>query len=434
MEIISNNKTETNTTEAVIRVDAAAFEAAVQAVYLKRRKNISIPGFRKGKATRKMIETQYGENVFYEEAVNGMYQQTVADAAEELKLEVVDVPDVEVTDVSKENGVTFKVQYTVKPEVNISDYKGLKLEKKVKTVTDGDVDKEIDRVRNNNARIIDVTDRAAVSGDTVIFDYEGSIDGVPFDGGKAEQFSLEIGSGRFIPGFEDQLVGKNVGEEFDVNVSFPEDYHAKELAGKPAVFKCRLHEIKAKELAALDDEFVKDVSEFDTLDEYKADLKKKLTDAANERADSALDDSMAEKLAEMMEAEVPPVMYEHRIADMLREWEYRNRYAGITLQDYLRYTGLTADQFRESFRKPAEIQVKLRLALEKIAEIEGIEATEEELEQHYKELSEQHKMDVDRVKAAVPAESLMIDLKIQKAFDFVKENAEITEVEEADAQ
>lgn len=434
MEIISNNKTETNTTEAVIRVDAAAFEAAVQAVYLKRRKNISIPGFRKGKATRKMIETQYGENVFYEEAVNGMYQQTVADAAEELKLEVVDVPDVEVTDVSKENGVTFKVQYTVKPEVNISDYKGLKLEKKVKTVTDGDVDKEIDRVRNNNARIIDVTDRATVSGDTVIFDYEGSIDGVPFDGGKAEQFSLEIGSGRFIPGFEDQLVGKIVGAEFDVNVSFPEDYHAKELAGKPAVFKCRLHEIKAKELAALDDEFVKDVSEFDTLDEYKADLKKKLTDAANERADSALDDSMAEKLAEMMEAEVPPVMYDHRIADMLREWEYRNRYAGITLQDYLKYTGLTADQFRESFRKPAEIQVKLRLALEKIAAIEGIEATEEELEQHYKELSEQHKMDVDRVKAAVPAESLMIDLKIQKAFDFVKENAEITEVEEADAE
>lgn len=432
MEIISNSKTETNTTEAVIRVDAAAFEAAVQSVYLKRRKNISIPGFRKGKATRKMIETQYGENVFYEEAVNGMYQQTVADAAEELKLDVVDVPDVEVTEISKENGVTFKVRYTVKPEVNISDYKGLKLEKKVKTVTDGDVDKEIDRVRNNNARIIDVTDRAAVSGDTVIFDYEGSIDGVPFDGGKAEQFSLEIGSGRFIPGFEDQLVGKSVGEEFDVNVSFPEDYHAKELAGKPAVFKCKLHEIKAKELAALDDEFVKDVSEFDTLDEYKADLKKKLTDAANERADSALDDSMAEKLAEMMEAEVPPVMYEHRIADMLREWEYRNRYAGITLQDYLKYTGLTADQFRESFRKPAEIQVKLRLALEKIAVNEGIEATEEELEQHYKELSEQHKMDIDRVKAAVPAESLMIDLKIQKAFDFVKENAEITEVEDAE--
>lgn len=434
MEIISSSKTETNTVEAVIKVDAAEFEAAVQSVYLKRRKNISVPGFRKGKATRKMIETQYGEGVFYEEAVNGMYQKTVADAAEELKLEVVDVPDTEVTEVSKENGVSFKVQYTVKPEVNISDYKGLKLEKKVKTVTDGDVDKEIDRVRNNNARIIDVSDRAAQTGDTVILDYEGSVDGVPFDGGKAEQFSLELGSGRFIPGFEDQIVGKNIGEEFDVNVTFPEDYHAKELAAKPAVFKCKLHEIKAKELAALDDEFVKDVSEFDTLDEYKADVRKKLTDAASERANSALDDAMAEKLAGLMEAEVPPVMYEHRIADMLREWEYRNRYIGITLQDYLKYTGQTADQFRESFRAPAEIQVKLRLALEKIAQMENIEATEEELEQHYKELSEQHKMDIEKVKSVVAAESLMVDLKIQKAFDFVKENAEITEVEETDGE
>lgn len=434
MEIISSSKTETNTVEAVIKVDAAEFEAAVQSVYLKRRKNISIPGFRKGKATRKMIETQYGEGVFYEEAVNGMYQKTVADAAEELKLAVVDVPDTEVTEVSKENGVSFKVQYTVKPEVNISDYKGLKLEKKVKTVTEEDVDREIERVRNNNARIIDVTDRAAQTGDTVILDYEGSVDGVPFDGGKAEQFSLELGSGRFIPGFEDQIAGKNIGEEFDVNVTFPEDYHAAELAGKPAVFRCKLHEIKAKELAALDDEFVKDVSEFDTLDEYKADVRKKLTDAANERADSALDDAMAEKLAGMMEAEVPPVMYEHRIADMLREWEYRNRYIGITLQDYLKYTGQTADQFRESFRAPAEIQVKLRLALEKIADIEQIEATEEELEQHYKELSEQHKMDVEKVKSVVAAESLMVDLKIQKAFDFVKENAEITEVEESNGE
>ncbi|MCM1334970.1 MAG: trigger factor [Bacteroides sp.] len=434
MEIISNNKTETNTVEAEIRADAAEFEAAVQSVFLKRRKNIAVPGFRRGKATRRMIEARYGENVFYEEAVNGMYQKTVADAAEELNLAVVDVPDVEVTEISKENGVTFKVQYTVKPEVKISDYKGLKLEKKVKTVSDEDVDKEIDRVRNNNARIIDVTDRAAQTGDTVILDYEGSVDGVPFDGGKAEGFSLELGSGRFIPGFEDQIVGKSVDEDFDVSVSFPEDYHAAELAGKPAVFKCKLHEIKTKELAELDDEFVKDVSEFDTLDEYKADIKKKLTDAANERADSALDDSMAEKLAEMLEAEVPPVMYEHRIADMLREWEYRNRYIGITLNDYLKYTGQTAEQFRESFRAPAEIQVKLRLALEKIAEIEGIEATDEEREQHYQELSEQHKMDIERVKAAVPAETLMVDLKIQKAFDFVKESAEITEVEETDSE
>lgn len=429
MEIISNNKTEANTVEVEIKVSPEEFEAAVQAAYLKKRKNISIPGFRKGKATRKMIEAQYGEGVFYEDAVNGMYQKVVADAAEELKLDVVDVPDTEVTEVSKENGVSFKVKYTVKPEVTISGYKGLKLEKPVKTITDEDVDKEVERVRNNNARIIDVTDRAAQNGDTVIFDFEGFCDGKAFDGGKAEKFSLELGSGRFIPGFEDQIVGKNIGEDFDVNVTFPEDYNASELAGKPAVFKCRIHEIKGKELAALDDEFAKDVSEFDTLDEYKADIKAKLTENASKQAEGALDDEMAEKLADILEAEVPEAMYEHRIADMIREWEYRNRYAGINLDTYLKYTGLTIDQFKESFKKPAEVQVKLRLALEKIAELENIEATEEELEKHYKELSEEHKMDIEKVKSVVPADSLKVDLRIQKAFDFVKENAEITETE-----
>lgn len=429
MEIISNNKTEVNTVEVEIKVSPEDFEAAVQSAYLKKRKNISIPGFRKGKATRKMIEAQYGEGVFYQDAVNSMYQKVVSDAAEELKLDVVDVPDTEVTDVSKENGVSFKVRYTVKPEVSISDYKGLKLEKPVKNVTDEEVEKEIERVRNSNARIIDVTDRAAEKGDTVIFDFEGFCDDKAFDGGKAEKFSLELGSGRFIPGFEDQVIGKNIGEDFDVNVTFPEDYNASELAGKPAVFKCKIHEIKGKELAELDDEFAKDVSEFDTLDEYKADIKAKLTENANKQADGALDDNMAEKLAEKLEAEVPGVMYENRISDMIREWEYRNRYMGINLDTYLKYTGMTIEQFKESFRKPAEVQVKLRLALEKIAEIENIEATEEELEQHYKELAEEHKMDVEKVKSVVPADSLKIDLRIQKAFDFVKANAEITEVE-----
>lgn len=429
MEIISNNKTEVNTVEVEIKVSPEDFEAAVQSAYLKKRKNISIPGFRKGKATRKMIEAQYGEGVFYQDAVNSMYQKVVSDAAEELKLDVVDVPDTEVTDVSKENGVSFKVRYTVKPEVSISDYKGLKLEKPVKNVTDEEVEKEIERVRNSNARIIDVTDRAAEKGDTVIFDFEGFCDDKAFDGGKAEKFSLELGSGRFIPGFEDQVIGKNIGEDFDVNVTFPEDYNASELAGKPAVFKCKIHEIKGKELAELDDEFAKDVSEFDTLDEYKADIKAKLTENANKQADGALDDNMAEKLAEKLEAEVPGVMYENRISDMIREWEYRNRYMGINLDTYLKYTGMTIEQFKESFRKPAEVQVKLRLALEKIAEIENIEATEEELEQHYKELAEEHKMDVEKVKSVVPEDSLKIDLRIQKAFDFVKANAEITEVE-----
>ena len=429
MEIISNNKTGANTVEAEIKVNAEEFEAAVQAAFLKRRKNISIPGFRKGKATRKMIEAQYGENFFYEEAVNGMYQKTVVDAIDELKLEVVDVPETEVTSVSKEDGVGFKVTFTVKPEVNISGYKGLKVEKAVKTITDADVDADIERVRNNNARIIDVTDRAVQNGDTVVFDFEGFCDGVAFDGGKAEKFSLEIGSGRFIPGFEEQIVCKNIGEEFDVNVTFPENYNAENLAGKPAVFKCKIHEIKAKELAELDDEFAKDVSEFDTLAEYKADIKAKLEETANKQADTALDNTISEKLAELLEAEVPAVMYENRIADMVREWEYRNRYAGITLADYLKYTGLTIEQFKENFRAPAEIQVKLRLALEKIAELENIEITEEAIEEQYKTLADEHKMDVERVKGIISAENLKADIASEKAFNLVKESAEITVVE-----
>lgn len=429
MEIISNNKTGVNTVEAEIKVNAEEFEAAVQATYLKKRKNISLPGFRKGKANRKMIEAQFGENVFYEDAVNSIYQKTVADAIDELKLEVVDVPETEVTSVSKEDGVSFKVTFTVKPEANIKDYKGLKLEKAVKTITDADVDAEIERIRNNGARIIDVTDRAAQNGDTVVFDFEGFCDGEAFEGGKAEKFSLELGSGRFIPGFEDQICGKNIGEEFDVNVTFPENYNAENLAGKPAVFKCKLHEIKGKELAELDDEFAKDVSEFDTLAELKADIKAKLEDDAAKQADSALDNAISEKLAEILEAEVPAAMYEHRIADMLREWEYRNRYAGITLQDYLKFTGLTIDQFKENFRAPAEIQVKLRLALEKIAELENIEVTDAALEEQYAKLAEEHKMDLERVKAIIAPESLKADIASEKAFDLVKESAEISVTE-----
>ncbi len=429
MEIISNNKTGANTVEAEIKVNAADFEAALQATYLKQRKNISLPGFRKGKATRKMIEAQYGENVFFEEAVNSIYQKTVADAIDEMKLEVVDVPETEVTSVSKEDGVSFKVTFTVKPEVEISGYKGLKVEKTVKTITDADVDAEVERVRNQNARIIDITDRAIEKGDTAVFDFEGFCDGEAFEGGKAEKFSLEIGSGRFIPGFEDQMVGKSIDEEFDVNVTFPEDYNAENLAGKPAVFKCKIHEIKGKELAELDDEFAKDVSEFDTIAEYKADIKSKLEETVKKQADSALDNTISEKLAEILVAEVPEAMFEHRIADMLREWEYRNRYAGITLADYLKYTGLTIDQFKENFRAPAEIQVKLRLALEKIAELEKIEIDDAALEEQYAKLAEEHKMDVEKVKAIIPAESLKADIAAEKAFDLVKTNADITEVE-----
>ena len=427
MEVISNNKTATNTVELEVKVGAEDFEKALQDAYLKRRKNIQIDGFRKGKATRKMIEAKYGETFFYETAINAIYQRTVAEAIEDQKLDAVDIPDTKVTDVSRENGVTFLVTVTVKPEITISGYKGLKAEKTVKTVSDDEVNEEVERIRNNNARIIDVEDRPAKLTDTVIFDFEGSVDGKTFDGGKAEKFSLELGSGRFIPGFEDQVVGHSIGEDFDVNVTFPEDYNAEELKGKAAVFKCKIHEIKGKELAELDDEFAKDVSEFDTLEEYKADLKKNLQERADKRNDGELDNTISEKLAELVEGEIPDAMTENRVNDMLREWEYRNRYAGVTIKDYLKYTGLTLEQFRATFKEPAATQVKLRLALEKIAELENIEVTEEELEKHYQELADEHKQDIERVKQLISKESLTQDIKVEKAFTFVKENAEITE-------
>lgn len=430
MEIISSSKTQTNTVEAVIRADSAEFEAAIEAVYLKKKKDISVGGFRKGKASRKMIEKVYGKNFFYQDAVNEMYPAILEKAADKLGLDVVAVPSVEVTEISAESGVCFKAQYIVKPEVNISDYKGLKLEKKIKTITENDVDDEIQRIRERNARLIAVTDRPAETGDTVNIDYNGTIDGISFEGGSAEHYGLTLGSGTFIPGFEEQIEGKNIGEEFDVNVTFPEDYHAEEYAGKAAIFRCKLHEIHAYEVPELDDEFVKDVSEFDTLEEYSADIRQRLTQAAAEKADSELDNNMATRISEKVEGEIPDVMYEKRVDDMLREWEYRNRSAGITLQFYLKYTGMSAEEFRESFRAPAEVQVKLRLGLEKIAEFEHIEVGEEEIERCYNEIAEQNNMSVERVKEVFSRKSAKEDLTVQKAFDFVKENAEITEVQD----
>ncbi len=431
MEVISNNKTATNTAELVVKADAKEFETALNGAYQRRRKNIQIPGFRKGKATRKMIEARYGDTFFYEDAVNDIYQKVVADAIEDQKLEVVDIPDTKVDDISKEEGITFIVTLTTKPDVNISGYKGLKVDKIVKTITDADVDAEVERVRNSNARIVDVTDRPAQKGDTVVFDFEGFVDGEAFEGGKGEKFNLELGSGRFIPGFEEQIEGKSIGEDFDVNVTFPEDYNAKELAGKAAVFKCKIHEIKGKELADLDDEFAKDVSEFDTLDEYKADVKKNLQEHADQHAKSDLDNTISEELAKLVEGEIPDAMIKNRVNDMLREWEYRNRYMGVTIKDYLNYTGLTMEKFRETFKEPAITQVKLRLGLEKIAALENLEASAEEIEDQYKELAEQYKKDISNVKELISEKSIRQDIVVGKAFDLVRDSAEVTEKDSA---
>ena len=427
MEIISQNSTATNTTAIEFAFSAEEFENAISTAYNKRKKNITVPGFRKGKAPRKVIEAQYGEGVFFEDAVNSLYNQNIADIVEKTGLEVVDVENTEVVEVSKENGVKFKADLITKPVVEISDYKGLEVKKTTKNVDDAAVDAEIEKVRNRNARSISVEDRAAQNGDTAVIDFEGFLDGVAFEGGKGEKFPLELGSGSFIPGFEDQIVGKNIGDEFDVNVTFPEHYQAENLAGKPAVFKCKLHELKGKELPEVDDEFVKDVSEFDTLDEYKADIKSKLEKAAADEASTNLDNALVDAVIAKMTAEVPQVMYQRRIDDIVREWSARNR---IRIEDYLKYTGATMDQFRANFTEVAKRQVDLRLALEKIAELENITVTDEDLEKEYADMAEQYKMDVDKVKAAVPADAVKNDLRIEKALDLVRDSAKIDEVTE----
>lgn len=427
MEIISQNNTATNTTAIEFSFTAEEFENAISAAYNKRKKSITVPGFRKGKAPRKVIEAQYGESVFYDDAVNSLYNQNIVAVIDKTGLDVVDVENTEVVEVSKENGVKFKADIITKPVVEISDYKGLEVKKTTKTVDDAAVDAEVEKVRNRNARSISVEDRAAQIGDTAVIDFEGFLDGVAFEGGKGEKFPLELGSGSFIPGFEEQVAGKNIGEDFDVNVTFPEHYQAENLAGKPAVFKCKLHEIKGKELPNVDDEFVKDVSEFDTLDEYKADIKSKLEKAAADEASTNLDNALVDAVIGKMKAEVPQVMYQRRIDEIVREWSARNR---ISVEDYLKYTGVTMDQFRANFTEVAKRQVDLRLALEKIAELENITVSDEDVEKEYADMAEQYKMDVDKIKAAVPADAIKNDLKIEKALDLVRDSAKIEEVTE----
>lgn len=427
MEIVSQNNTATNTYAVEFKFSAEEFEAAINTAYNQQKSKITVPGFRKGKAPRKVIETHYGANVFFEDAVNYLYTHNIEDVIEKTGLDVVDVQNSDVTEISKENGVSMRADFIAKPPVEISDYKGIKVKKTVKTVTDEAVDEEIDRMREKVARIVTVEDRAVQEGDTAVIDFEGFTDGVAFDGGKGEKFPLEIGSQTFIPGFEEQIVGKNIGDEFNVNVTFPEDYNSEELKGKPAVFKCRLHEIKAKEMPELDDDFVKDVSEKDTVDELKAEIRENLEKQfENEAADDA-DNALMDEMISRMKVEIPEVMYERRIDELAREWVARTR---VDIKDYLKYTGMTLPQFRDKFREPAKRQVELRLALEKIAELENVEVSQEDMDKEYADLAEQYKMDVEQVKKAIPEDTLTLDIKIEKALDIVKDSADIEEVKE----
>ena len=320
-------------------------------------------------------------------------------------------------------GLVFKAVITVKPEIEVGEYKGLKADKKVEPVTDADVDAEMAKLQDRNSRLVTVEGRPAADGDTVVFDFEGFVDGVAFDGGKGENHTLVLGSGQFIPGFEEQIVGKSAEEEFDVNVTFPEDYHAKELAGKPAVFKCKLHEIKAKELPELNDDFAKDCSEFDTLEELKADSRKKLTESRERSAQEKFEAALIDQLVEGVKGEIPEAMFTNRQNEAVQEFGYRLQSQGLSLDMYLQYTGSDMDTFKATFRPQAEREVKLRLALEKIAALEGLTASDEALEAEYAAMAEQYKMDVEQVKKFVPAAELAKDLTVRAAMDLVKDSA-----------
>lgn len=425
MSLTSSNKLEANKYELMVSIDAEKFEEAIEKAYRKNSKKINVPGFRKGKAPRKMIEKLYGEGVFFEDAINDLYPSALSEAVKEANLELVDRPEVEVTDVSREKGVEFKATCITKPEVEVKDYKGIQVTKTVKTVSDEDINNELSKMQDRNSRMVDVDDRAAKDGDNTVIDFEGFVDGNAFEGGKAEKFNLTLGSGQFIPGFEEQIVGHSVNDEFEVNVSFPEDYHAEELKGKPALFKVKLHEIKYKEVPELDDEFAKDVSEFDTLADLKEDISKKLSDGYEKEADTEAENQMIDNVIKNMVAEIPEVMYENRVDESVREFEYRLSSQGLNLETYLQYTGMAMDSFRKGFREQAEKQVKIRLALEKIVELEDIKPTAEDIDAEYNKMASAYTMEVEKVKQLVAEEDIALDIAVNKAIDLIKENANI---------
>ena len=428
MSLKETKKLDTNRYQLEITIDGEKFREAIKEAYRKNGKKINVPGFRKGKAPLHMVETYYGTEVFFEDALNLLYADVVEEAINESGLKVIDDKmDFELVSISKEDGVDFKVSVTTYPEITLKAYKGLKAEKQAVNVTAAEVNAEVKAMAERNARMVSVEDRAAKTGDAVVIDFEGFVDGVAFDGGKAEGHTLELGSGQFIPGFEEQIIGKNINDEFDITVTFPEDYGAKELAGKEAVFKIKLHEIKVRELPEVDDEFAKDVSEFDTLKELKADLKKKAVERKKRAADEAVENDLVQQIVDGIEGEIPEAMFESRLNQSVEEFAYRLQSQGMDLQTYLKYTNSSIEDFKATFRPQAEMQVKYRLALEKIVELEGIKADEKDVEEQFKKMAESYGVEVEQVKAAIPASEIEKDIAVGKAIDFVKENAVITE-------
>ena len=419
-------KLEHNMAKLTIEVSAEEVEKALQAAYLKERSKISLPGFRKGKVPRQMIEKMYGPEVFYDEAANRMISEAYAKAYDESELEIASQPTIDIVQLEKGKPFIFTAEVAVKPEVKLGEYKGLKVDKYSTRVTQKEVDEEIEKVREQHARIVEVTDRAVADKDDVTLDFEGFVDGVAFEGGKGENYQLTIGSGSFIPGFEEQLIGAEIDKEVEVKVTFPEEYQAKELAGKEAVFQCDVKKIEAKELPELDDDFAKDVSEFDTLAEYKEEVKKTLTEKKAEDARRAKEDAAVDKVIENAQMDIPEAMIEPQTRQMLDDFARRMQSQGLSMEQYFQFTGQSVDKMMEDMKPQALKRIQTRLVLEKIAEVENIQPTEEEVNEEISKMAEMYKMEADKLKELIgenEMEQMKKDMAVQKAVTLVADAA-----------
>ncbi len=419
-------KLEKNMAKLTIEVSPEELEGALQHAYLKNRKQITIPGFRKGKVPRQIIEKMYGPSFFYEDAVNELIPSAYEKAVDECELELVSRPEVSIVQIEKGKPFIFTAEVAVKPEVELGQYKGIEVEKQDTAATDEEVDKEIDKERESNSRSITVEDRPVQDGDMTVIDFEGFVDGTPFEGGKGTDYPLTIGSGAFIPGFEEQLIGAEIGKETEVNVSFPEDYHAKDLAGKPATFKVTVKEIKVKELPELDDDFAQDVSDFDTLEEYKADVRKKIEERKAASAKAKKEDAVIEKIIEGAKMEIPDAMVKTQAEQGVDEFAQRLQMQGMSIEQYLQYMGGSIDAMVEQYKPQALKRIQSRLVLEAVAAAENLEVSDEELEAEYSRMAEQYKMEVEKLKelfSDADKKNIREDLAIQKAVDLVTEAA-----------
>ena len=419
-------KLEKNMAKLTIEVPAAEFEAAIQEAYLKNKKRISLPGFRKGKVPRMMIEKMYGEGFFYEDAANAVIPKAYEKAAMESEIEIVSRPEIGVEQIGKGKDFIFTATVAVKPEVTLGQYKGLEYDEKPVEVTDEDLEQELKKVQEQNARTVTVEDRAIANGDIAVIDFTGSVDGEEFEGGKGEDYELVIGSHSFIDTFEDQLIGKNTGDEVEVNVTFPEDYQVADLAGKPALFKVVIKAIKTKEVPELDDEFASDVSDFDTLDEYKEDLKKTILEKEEKAAKTAKENALVDKVIENAQMDIPEPMIELEVRQMADEFAQRMQMQGLSMEQYMQYTGLTSEKLLEEMKPNAEKKIKTRLVLEAVVDAEKIEVSAEELEAEYKKLADMYQMEVDKVKEIMGTageENMKKDIAVQKAVDVIADSA-----------